>query len=138
VVLADPAGWSARTTTAGASGHRRHDPDVALIQFTSGTTGRPKPVLLLHSGVLTLLDGVLAKLRGSSRPAAATDDPVAEPPPMPNLIPVSLSLWAGIYNVLFAMRVDAPVVIMDGFDPAEFASLVRRFGIRSTVLPRRP
>ena len=28
-----------------------HDPDIALIQFTSGTTGRPKPVLLRHSGV---------------------------------------------------------------------------------------
>ena len=30
---------------------------------------------------------------------------------MPNLIPVSLSLWAGIYNVLFALRVGAPVVV---------------------------
>ena len=54
---------------------------------------------------------------------------------MPNLIPVSLSLWAGIYNVLFALRVGAPVVVMDGFDPAELAALVERFGIRSTVLP---
>ena len=54
---------------------------------------------------------------------------------MPNLIPVSLSLWAGIYNVLFALRVGAPVVVMDGFDPAELAALVTRFGIRSTVLP---
>jgi acyl-CoA synthetase (AMP-forming)/AMP-acid ligase II len=54
---------------------------------------------------------------------------------MPNLIPVSLSLWAGIYNVLFALRVGAPVVVMDGFDPREMAALVKRFGIRSTVLP---
>ena len=54
---------------------------------------------------------------------------------MPNLIPVSLSLWAGIYNVLFALRVGAPVVVMDGFDPLELAALVRRHGIRSTVLP---
>ena len=44
---------------------------------------------------------------------------------MPNLIPVSLSLWAGIYNVLFALRVGAPVVVMDGFDPAEFADAGR-------------
>jgi len=138
VVLAAPSDWSTRTAATGGSGHRRHDPDVALIQFTSGTTGRPKPVLLLHSGVLTLLDGVLAKLRGSPRPAPAAADPQPPPPtapPMPNLIPVSLSLWAGIYNVLFALRVDAPVVIMDGFDPAEFVTLVRRFAIRSTVLP---
>ena len=54
---------------------------------------------------------------------------------MPNLVPVSLSLWAGIYQVLFALRVGAGVVLMDHFDTATFAALVRRFGIRSTVLP---
>ncbi|MFP3901136.1 MAG: class I adenylate-forming enzyme family protein, partial [Acidimicrobiia bacterium] len=109
------------------SGERCYDPDVALVQFTSGTTGRPKPVLLLHSGVIELIDGVLDKIRSSGTRRAA--------PPMPNLIPVSLSLWAGIYNVLFALRVGAAVVVMDGFDTREFAALVRRFGIRSTVLP---
>jgi acyl-coenzyme A synthetase/AMP-(fatty) acid ligase len=54
---------------------------------------------------------------------------------MPNLVPVSLSLWAGIYQVLFAFRVGAPVVVMETFEPGRFASLVREFGIRSTVLP---
>jgi long-chain acyl-CoA synthetase len=103
-------------------------PGAALIQFTSGTTGRPKPVVLTHGGVLTLLDGVIAKLRGGGRPDGGRA-------PMPNLIPVSLSLWAGIYNVLFALRVGAPVVLMDGFDSVELATLVRRHCIRSTVLP---
>ncbi len=54
---------------------------------------------------------------------------------MPNLVPVSLSLWAGIYQVLFAFRVGAPVVLMERFEPSEFARLVQQFGIRSTVLP---
>ncbi len=125
-VVAGDDGWS--TVPGPVFGDRVHDPDVALIQFTSGTTGPPKPVLLRHSGVLTLLDGVLAKLRGGTKVKPAA-------PPMPNLIPVSLSLWAGIYNVLFALRVGAPVVIMDGFDTHEFAALVQRFAIRSTVLP---
>jgi acyl-CoA synthetase (AMP-forming)/AMP-acid ligase II len=119
------------TPLAAARAGRPDGADVALVQFTSGTTGRPKPVLLTHRGVTDLLDGVLRKLRagagpgGSGRPAA----------PMPNLVPVSLSLWAGIYNVLFAFRVGAPVVLMERFAPAEFATLVARHGIRSTVLP---
>jgi acyl-CoA synthetase (AMP-forming)/AMP-acid ligase II len=102
---------------------------AALVSFTSGTTGRPRPVVLTHDGVLTLLDGVVATLRGpGGRPAA-------DRAPMPNLVPVSLSLWAGIYNVLFALRVGAPVVVMARWDTVELARLVRRFGIRSTVLP---
>ena len=120
-------GWEVET----ASGVEpaRYDEDVCLVQFTSGTTGRPKAVLLEHSGVLTLLDGVLAKLRGGSAANVPTKAP------MPNLIPVSLSLWAGIYNVLFAMRVGAPVVVLEQFTTVGFADAVRRFGIRSTVLP---
>jgi acyl-CoA synthetase (AMP-forming)/AMP-acid ligase II len=107
----------------------RHDADIALIQMTSGTTGRPKPVLLRHSGVIELMDAVLHKIRGASRRAATSSTP------MPNLIPVSLSLWAGIYNVLFAFRVGAPVVLMNGFDTQRFARLVEEYQIRSTVLP---
>jgi long-chain acyl-CoA synthetase len=115
------------TCPPAAAAGRCYDDTVALVQFTSGTTGPPKPVVLLHGGVLALMDGVLAKLR-SGRPAPSAD-------PMPNLIPVSLSLWAGLYNVLFAARAGAPVVIMDGFDVRQFTDLVRQFQIRSTVLP---
>jgi long-chain acyl-CoA synthetase len=100
---------------------------VALVQFTSGTTGRPKAVPLREANVLELLDGVVTSLRGSGGRGDAA--------PMPNLIPVSLSLWAGIYNVLFAFRVGAPVVILDPFTTREFAQVVRDHGIRSTVLP---
>jgi acyl-CoA synthetase (AMP-forming)/AMP-acid ligase II len=100
--------------------------DIALVQFTSGTTGRPKAVPLAHRRILALLDPVISTLRKSGRAAK---------PPMPNVIPVSLSLWAGIYNVLFAFRVGAPVVLMERFDPREFARIVRTFGIASSVLP---
>ncbi len=105
-----------------------HDLDVALISMTSGTTGRPRPVLLRHQGVIDLLDGVIGTLRGGR-----ANDPARAP--MPNLVPVSLSLWAGIYQVLFAFRVGAPVVIMPRFETRAFAGIVRAFGIRSTVLP---
>ena len=44
--------------------------------------------------------------------------------PAPNLVPVSLALNAGIYNVLFGLRAGAEIVVMDRFDPADFAELV--------------
>jgi long-chain acyl-CoA synthetase len=105
----------------------RYEPDTAFVTWTSGTTGKPKPILQTHTGYLELLDRVLGPLRG--RPA----DPAR--PPSPNLVPVSLALNAGIYNVLFGLRAGASLVLMNRFRTSEFASLVGRFSIRSTVLP---
>ena len=107
-----------------------YDTGVAFVTWTSGTTGTPKPVLHTHANYLELLDRVLAPLRGARR-----DDGAPPRRPSPNLIPVSLALNAGIYNVLFGLRAGAEIVVMDGFDPSVFAGLVGRFRIRSTVLP---
>ena len=85
---------------------------------------------LRHATVLDLIDRLLAKLRGA-KPAAAK----ANRAPMPNLVPLSLSLWAGIYQVLFAFRAGSGVVLMDRFAAADFAALVKRHQLRSTVLP---
>ncbi|MBE1549394.1 acyl-CoA synthetase (AMP-forming)/AMP-acid ligase II [Mycobacterium sp. OAS707] len=122
--------WSLMQSSTQAEDSRQYDPDVALLQFTSGTTGPPKPVPLRHATVLDLIDRLLAKLRGA-KPGAAQPNRA----PMPNLVPLSLSLWAGIYQVLFAFRAGSGVVLMDRFSPADFAVLVKRHQLRSTVLP---
>ena len=105
---------------------RAYAPDVAFVMWTSGTTGAPKPILHTHTAYIELLDRVLGPLR-------AGRDASKRPPP--NLIPVSMALNAGLYNVLFGLRAGAALVIMDRFEPHAFAALVRRFEIRSTVLP---
>ncbi len=112
---------------AAAPSPTTHEADTAFITWTSGTTSQPRPILQSHSGYLELLDRVLGPLRGKP----------AEPGrhPSPNLVPVSLALNAGIYNVLFGLRAGASLVLMDRFTTAEFARLVSRFAIRSTVLP---
>jgi acyl-CoA synthetase (AMP-forming)/AMP-acid ligase II/alkylation response protein AidB-like acyl-CoA dehydrogenase len=108
-------------------GTARCDADAAFVQWTSGTTGDAKAILHTHSAYRELLDRVLDELRAGTGHRDAT--------PMPNLVPVSLALNAGIYNVLFGLRAGAPIVIMDRFETTAFAQLVHRFGIRSTVLP---
>jgi len=108
------------------SGSVTYPEDVAFIVWTSGTTGKPKPILHTHTAYLELLDRVLAPLRGRGERSG---------PPTPNLIPVSMALNAGLYNSLFGLRAGAAVVMMDRFTPEDFASLVDRFQIRSTVLP---
>lgn len=107
-------------------GSTTYPDDVAFIVWTSGTTGRPKPILHTHTAYLELLDRVLGPLRGQG---------VRTGPPSPNLIPVSMALNAGLYNCLFGLRAGAAVVMMDRFSAEEFAVLIGRFQIRSTVLP---
>jgi len=108
----------------------RHGPDVAFVTWTSGTTGPPKAILQTHTGYLELLDRVLRPLRGDG---GAKKDEQREP--TPNLVPVSVALNAGIYNVCFGLRAGAAVVLMPRFVTGDFAELVRRYQIRSTVLP---
>jgi acyl-CoA synthetase (AMP-forming)/AMP-acid ligase II len=105
---------------------RAVDGGDAIVQFTSGTTGRPKAVVLRHDTVSDLLDSVIGTLRGDRSTTQAR---------MPNIVPMSLALWAGIYQVLFACKLGVPVVLMEQFDAREFARLVAQYEIRSSVLP---
>lgn len=104
----------------------RYEPDVALALRTSGTTGRPKAVLLRHTGTLDSLDASIRKLRRGGPDRAR--------PLRLNMIPTSLALWAGIYNTVFSLRAGFGVVLLDRFVVDQFVAAVRKFDIRSTVL----
>jgi long-chain acyl-CoA synthetase len=122
-----PAMWLRDAAATRLPDPMPYDEDVALVAWTSGTTGAPKPVAHAHSSYVELLDRVLTPLRGAGRDVARRG--------VPNLVPVPLAVNAGIYNVLFGLRAGAAIVVMDGFDTRVFAELVKRFEIRSTVLP---
>ncbi len=122
-VVTYDGGWNVRDCVPAHA--RAVEPGAAIIQFTSGTTGRPKAVVLQHDTVSDLLDSVIGSLR-------AGRDKKAQ---MPNIVPMSLALWAGIYQVLFACKLGVPVVLMEQFEPREFVRLVRAHNIRSSVLP---
>ena len=123
-----PAALLTPSGVESVAGARIQERDVAFVAWTSGTTGAPKPISYTHTAYVELLDRVLGALRGNAGTASAKRPP-------PNLIPVSMALNAGFYNSLFGLRAGAALVIMDRFEPREFADLVRRFEIRSTVLP---
>ena len=108
------------------SGSTVHDAGAAFVLFTSGTTGEPKAIVHHHDAYLGIIDRVLGPLSASRDTSKR---------PSPNLIPVPMALNAGIYNALFGLRAGAPLVLMDRFSTADFATLVRRHEIRSTVLP---
>ena len=117
--LLDGGGLTGQADPAG------YDRDVAFVMWTSGTTGPPKPILQTHSGYQEILGRVIKAIR---------KEPKAERP-SPNLVPVSLALNAGIYNLLFGLMAGASVVLMERFEPNHFATLVGRYQVKSTVLP---
>lgn len=123
---AEADGDAADGDAAGDDG--RYPDGSAFVLWTSGTTGPPKPIVHTHQAYLEMIDRVLHTLRPAGRRRSGR-------PPTPNLIPTSLALNSGIYNAIFGLRAGAALVIMAGFDPQTFAVLVRRHGIRSTVLP---
>jgi long-chain acyl-CoA synthetase len=132
LVERDPRQWVQAGRSRSGSGEPFAD-DAALVMRTSGTTGAAKPVLLRHAGVRDGIDTVIARLRAGTSERAGSSER-GERRAMPNLIPTSMALWAGIWNALFAFRVGAPVVLLDRFEAVEYGRLVRRFSIRSTIL----
>jgi 2-aminobenzoate-CoA ligase len=88
--------------------------DVALLAFTSGTTGRPKATMHFHRDVLAIADTFSAHLL---RPRS--DDVFIGTPP--------LAFTFGLGGlVIFPMRVGAATLLVEKATPDELADLIER------------
>lgn len=85
---------------------------IVNVQYTSGTTGRPKGCLLSHRYWTTLGTSMLTEL-----PRIAADDVLLTAQPFHYVDPQ--------WNVVTALMAGAHLVVLDGFHPSTFWSRVR-------------
>lgn len=91
--------------------------DVALIAFTSGTTGMPKGTMHFHRDVMAICDCFPASIL-----QATEDDIFAGSPP--------LAFTFGLGGILlFPMRVHASTVMLEKAPPPELTKACQDFGV---------
>jgi long-chain acyl-CoA synthetase len=96
--------------------------DLAVLLYTSGTSGRPKGAMLTHRALLANLD----QTSRISPPVVAQDDVV--------LLVLPLFHVFGLNGALGAVaRHGATGVLTERFDPVETLELVRRHGVTNIV-----
>jgi acyl-CoA synthetase (AMP-forming)/AMP-acid ligase II len=104
------------TRTAGPPG------TVALLPYSSGTTGLPKPVMLTHSNLVTTVRQLQRRLRVTERDTILAVAPFFHV--MGFVITLALPLLAG-----------ATVVTMGRFDLERFLALIQRHRVTVLVVP---
>ncbi len=103
VTAAEPTAFPAADTAAD---------DVALLAFTSGTTGRPKATMHFHRDVLAIADTFAANVV-----RIEPDDVVTGTPP--------LAFTFGLGGLLvFPLRVGAATLLLERATPAELADAI--------------
>jgi len=98
--------------------------DVAMIAFTSGTTGRPKAAMHFHRDLLAAADAFSGRVL-----RAVADDVFAGTPPL------AFTFGLGAL-LLFPLRVGAASLLLEKATPVELADAIAEYGV--TVLSTAP
>ncbi|MCQ3803063.1 MAG: class I adenylate-forming enzyme family protein [bacterium] len=105
------------------------DTDEAVVLFTGGTTGLPKPVVTTHGGTMGAVRKLAAVSKGRPGPYK-----LAHPDVPPNLLALPLFHSGGQQTLLFAFYVGRPLLLMKKFNAAGVVELVGRYRIDNLFL----
>jgi acyl-CoA synthetase (AMP-forming)/AMP-acid ligase II len=111
---------SAALSAGSAAAPAEHD--VAVVAYTSGTTGRPKGVLLTHANMLWAAAALIKTRRDSERSVAAVVSPLCHNP-----------IFVSHY---LARLLSGGTVVLGAFEPQRIVRLIRDEGV--TDLPLVP
>jgi long-chain acyl-CoA synthetase len=112
----------ARGSWAGAHRSRRGGEDLAVLLYTSGTSGRPKGAMLPHRALLANLEQT-ARI---SPPVAGPDDVVLLVLPLFHVYGLNAALGT-------VVRSGATGVLVERFDPVETLAEIRRRSVTCVV-----
>ncbi|MGV9867736.1 class I adenylate-forming enzyme family protein [Rhodococcus koreensis] len=102
---------------------------AALVLLTSGTTGKPKGVVLSHDNAWSNLRATVSAFRSDTGPT-----PIPDRQTPPNLIANPLSHTAGVVRLLFALYVGRKIALLRKFDAVVAKRLVDRHGIDNLTI----
>ena len=91
--------------------------DVALLAFTSGTTGRPKCAMHFHRDVLAMADTFSARVLRPTRDDVFTGTP-----------PLAFTFGLG-GDLVFPLRAGASALLIEKASPAELAALIEEYAV---------
>jgi long-chain acyl-CoA synthetase len=107
---------------AGPAEHVRGGEDLAVVLYTSGTSGRPKGAMLPHRALLANLEQT-ARIEP---PVAAADDVVLLVLPLFHVFGLNAALGAVAWH-------GATGLLVERFDPVETLAELRRAGVTNVV-----